>query len=199
MSRYFDFREWDFDEICHNLRERIAESKKPIPPKVMVHSVCIVFRQSESSYTYTHSLSYSWGYNSNYQNFKTREEAEKYIATCAWIEKLGDNFYIDIDEKRTYTDKNGKEVLYHYEIKESDYEQYADGNSYYEYSDEEKRLLSETLYNIEKARAYISAYDYCCDQCSFGEGRYEREVKEELKKFEKEYTEELPPDEDYDD
>lgn len=197
MGRYFDYRDWDLDEICNSLRERIAEAKVPIPPKVPVHSVSIVYRTSAESCSYTHSLSYSYIYERH--NFTTREEAEEYIDKCAWIKKLGDNFWVDLDEKDTYIDKEGNKVLRHYEIHESDYEQYADGEWHTEYSDEEKKLLSETLFTIERARAYMRAYDHCCDQCSFGEGRYVQEVKEELEQFEKEYTEELPPDEEYDD
>ena len=44
-------------------------------------------------------------------------------------------------------------------------------------------------------RVYLDVYDHCCDQCSFGNGHFSNELKEELEKFEKNYNEDYIPDE----
>lgn len=189
MGRYFDYSDWSLEELCNHIRDRIEESKKPIPPKVMKHSVSIVYRVGEGCYSYP-----TYGYFSypHMPDFKNRHEAEDYLDKCGWIEKKGDNFWVDTCEKQTYKDKDGNDVYYHYEIRESDYEAYEDDEFHTEYSDEEKQKLSEALYMIEKARVYMSVYDYCCDNGCFGHGDFSDELKEELEKFEKNFTEELP-------
>ena len=191
MGRYFDYREWDFEEICQNLRKRIYESKQPIPKKVMKHSVSILYRISKDCCTYPNT-----GWFSYMPEFKTVEDAEKYLESIPGIDKDG-GLWINFQSGKvdTYEDKNGIEVPCHYEIRENDYEVYEDGNYYTEYSDEEKEKLSETLYNIEKMRVYLDVYDHCCDQYSFGNGHFSNELKEELEKFEKNYNEDYIPDE----
>ena len=187
MGRYFDYSDWTLDEICMDIRRRIAESKETIPPKVMRHYVSIVYRTEHNCYTYSHYLYKSTDFNS-------RKDAEDYLAKCGWIKKIDDNFWVDIAEKETYKDPDGNPVLKHYEIREYDCEEYEDGEHHIEYSEEEKKALSQTLLAIETARAYMRAYDYTSDECGFGEGRYAQEVKEEIDKMTKEYTEELPED-----
>lgn len=189
MSRYFDYSDWDIEEVCNHIRERIFESKKTIPPKVMKHFVSIVYRTGESCYSYGCYGLYSYG---RMPEFETREDAEKFLDKCAWITKLGDNFWVEDRESRSYDTKDGKTVLCHYEIRESDYEVYEDGGDYIEYTDEEKKQLSDILYIIEKARVCMSVYDHCCDQGSLGGGSFSEELKEELDKFEKDFSEDLP-------
>lgn len=191
MGRYFDFREWDLEEICYSLRKRIAESKKPIPPKVKRHLISIIYRTDVNCYTYSNLKSlYS------ISDFKNRQEAIDFLNKFSWLTRTGDNSWEESSVRETYIDANGNEVKYHYEINEGDYEEYEDGESYFEYSNEEKEKLSEALHMIEKARVYINVYDHCCDQYSFGEGRFSDELKTELENFEKEYTENLSIEED---
>lgn len=195
MGRYFDYSDWNIEELCDHIRERIDESKKPIPPKIMKHSVSILYKVGETCYMYpTYNFGYGYG---DIPNFKTRQEAEDYISKCGWIEKKGDNFWIDSHSKETYKDKYGNEIRCHYEIKESDYEVYEDEEYHTEYSDEEKQKLSEALYMIEKARVYMRVYDYCCDHCHFGKGDFSNELNDELKVFESNFTEELPKNDDF--
>lgn len=189
MGRYFDYSEWNIDELCNHIRERIFESKKPIPKKVMKHYICIVFRTGENCYTYPNYGVFAYGY---IPEFKTRKEAEDYLAKHDWIERKGDNCWVEYNEVRYYDLKSGGSEQYHYEIRESDYEEYEDGENYIEYTEEEKNQLSEILYQIERGKVCMSVYDHCCDQGSFGGGSFSEELKEELEKFEKEYTEELP-------
>lgn len=184
MMRYFDIRDWDIEEMCDSLRERIAEAKKPLPKRVMKHSVSIILRTSPTSYQSPEPYFYR-------ERFQTREEAEKFMDKTPWIERTGDNSWIELGSRnhKTYIDKEGNEVPYHYEINEYDYETWEDDEYHIEYSDSEKKMLSETLYQIEKARIYMDVYDHCCDQGSFGEGHFAQELNERLKKFEEEYNE----------
>lgn len=193
MGRYFEYRDWDIEELCDSIRNRIADSKKIIPPIVKKQGVSIIFKTSENSYSYPHHFNYNYREN---KSFETKEECLKCLDNTAWVEKIGDNMWIDIQEKRTYTDKDGNEIPYHYEIHEYEYEQYEDGEHYTLYSDEEKKMLSDALYHIEKARIYMQVYDHCSDQGSFGKGSFSDELKEELDKFEKNYNEEPRKNED---
>ena len=191
MGSYFDYRDWDLQEICDSIREKIAESKKPIPPKVMKHDISIVYRISGVCCVY--STYHLCGYD--LPKFKTRQEAEDYLSKISWIKRTGENSWEEIPvREEPYIDENGNKINPHYEIRESDYEVYEDGEYYTLYSDEEKQKLSEALYMIEKARIYMQVYDHCCDQGSFGEGGFSDELKEEMDKFEKDFTEELPMD-----
>lgn len=179
MGRYFDYRDNDLEEICDSLRERINEFKKPIPPKKIKHQISILYKISDNSWRYPYSLlSRRYSYDGKYQEFKSKEEAEKFLNSVGWIKRKGDNCWIE---------ENPKDDGY-YEINEYDTEVYEDEETHTEYSEEEKKCLSDALYSIEKARAYIKAYDYCCDQGIFGEGRFSEEVEEELEKFYKNYV-----------
>lgn len=192
MGRYFDYRDWELDELCHSLRERISESKKPLPKKVMKHSVIVLYRTGEGSYMYPNWGWFSYG---NVPDFKSKDEAEKYLLDVCNFTKIGENMYEDNHKNQTYTNADGNVVNCHYVIRESDYEAFEDGEYHIEYSDEEKQKLSEALYMIEKARVYMSVYDHYCDQWSFGNGRFSNELKTELENFEKEYTEEISDEE----
>ena len=189
--RYFDIYDWKLDELVDNIRERIADSKRPIPPKVMRHCIMIVYKCGEDSYSYPNRGYFAYGV---VPEFTTRQEAEEYLNHCTGITRVGDNSWVEDGYNETYEKKDGSVENCHYMIRESDYEEYEDGEHHTEYSEEEKRLLSEALYNIEKSRVYMTVYDHCCDQYSFGGGGFSDELKEELEKFEKEYTEELPDD-----
>lgn len=192
---YFEYRDYEIEDMCNSIRERILESKKPLPPKVMNHYVSIRYRIGEGSYQYPHHGVFSWDVR---PEFKTRQEAEDYLNKISWLKKEGDNFWVEDTETSYYDCKDGSSVKYHYEIHEFDIEEYEDGNSHVEYSDSEKDMLSEALYHIEKARIYMQVYNHCSDQWSFGNGRFSDEVNEEMEKFEKEFTEELPEDYDID-
>ena len=189
--RYFDIYDWKLDELVDNIRERILESKKPLPKKVMRHLVIIVYRCGEGSYIFPNRGYFAHGV---VPEFKTRQEAEDYLNQCDGIIKIGDGAWVEDGYNDTYTKSDGTVERCHYTIRESDYEEYEDGEHHTEYGEEEKKMLSEALYNIEKARVYMRVYDHCCDQYSFGDNRFSNELKRELEKFEKEYTEELPED-----
>lgn len=187
MGRHFDYKDWELEEICNSIRERIADSKKVIPKKITKKGVNIIYRTSETSY--------QSGWNRlHYVNIEDKEQAEKYLNNCRWLIKIDENMWIDDCDKHTYTTKDGITIPCHFEIKEYDYECYEDGNDYVEYSDEEKQMLRETLYNIEKARVYLSVYDHCTDQYNFGHGDFSKELKKELEKFDTGFTEDLPPE-----
>lgn len=187
--RYFDIRDIDLEEICYNLRRRIKESKEPLPPKVMKHSVYIIYRYSESGYTFPNTGYFSYDI---IPDFKTYEEAEGYLEKCGGIVK-DEGLWVDEHVTEYYEDSEGKMIRCHYEIKESDSEVYEDGEYHYEYSGEEKLKLSEALYYIERARVYIDVYDRCCDNCSFGNGEFSKILNEEIRKFNKEYNEDFVP------
>lgn len=191
MGRYFDYSDWDIEELCNHIRERIYESKKPIPGKVMKHYVSIVYKVGEGCYQYS---GYGWFSYGNIPQFKTREEAEEYLDSIAWLTRTGDNSWIEEGRVRHYDTSDGKTERCHYEIRESDYEEYEDGEDHIEYTSDEKRYLSEILYNIEKARCCMDVYDHCCDQGSFGGGSFVKEFEEKISNFNKTYTEELPED-----
>lgn len=187
---YFDYNYWEIERLCNQIRERIRDSKKVIPPIVKKHAISIIYRTSENSYRYP--MYGPFAYNVR-PEFTTREEAEKYIESFDYVTKVSDNFYIDgIRCGETYETKDGQVVDCHYEILEYDYEEYEDGEHYVLYSDEEKKMLSEALRKIEEATVYMSVFDHCTDQGSFGDGSFSEELKEELDKFNKEFTEELP-------
>lgn len=190
--RCFDISEWKLDELTDNIRERIVETKVEIPPKVIKHGVSVRYKTGENNYRYP-----NWGYFTYDMTkvFKTREDYEKYLDSISYIEKTGDNFWVEIGEKNTYKDSDGNEIPCHYEIHEYDYETYEDDNSYIEYSEDEKKCLSEILYLIEKAKVCMRVYDHCCDNWSFGNGGFSKELKTEIEKFEKEYTEDIRNDE----
>ena len=190
--RYIELREWDIDYICNDIRERIAESKKPIPPKIIKHYISIVYKTGENSYIYP---SYGLFSYPHVPDFKSRQEAENFMNCISWLKRIGENSWEEIPVRDKYIDNNGNEINCHYMIRESDYEVYEDEESHTEYSDEEREKLSEALYIIEKAMSYIRAYDYCRDQYCFGNGGFVKELKEELDKFEKNFTEELPENE----
>lgn len=196
MASYFEYKDWDIEDLCDSIRERIHESKQPLPKKVMKHNVSIVFRIGEGSYQYP---SRGWFSYDIMPNFITRQDAEKYLDNMGWIKKVKDNFWVEDNETRYYETKNGDSVPYHYEVRESDYENWEDDEYHTEYSEEEKKTLSEALYWIEKARVYMRTYDHCSDQGCFGHGGFSNEVKEELERFEKEYSEELPSDYNFED
>lgn len=190
MGLYFEYRDWDIEDLCYSIRERLHKSKKPIPKKIWKHSVSIVYRTGENCYSYPN---YGWYQLSNLPDFNTREEAEKYLDSLKWLVREGD-IWIDEHERHTYITKDEKTIPYHYEIRESDYETWEDGNYYIEYSEEEKKALSDALYWVEKARIYMGTYDHCSDQGSFGDGRFSDELKRELEKFESSYTEDYSED-----
>lgn len=185
MGRYFEYRDWEIEDICNNIRKRIMDSKKPIPLKVKKYGVSIIYRTSETSY--------QSGWNRlHYVELEDKEQAIKFLDNCRWLVREGENMWVDDCEKHTYINKDGITIPYHFEIREYEYECYEDGNDYVEYSDEEKQMLRETLYNIEKARVYLSVYDHCSDQYSFGDGNFSNSSLSSLEKFEKEYSENLP-------
>ena len=184
MGKYFDYSDWQLEEICDNIRERLEDTKVPIPPKVKKHGINIVYKIGEGCYNYP-----NYGYFSYdiIPKFKIRKEAEDYLNQFSWLKRIDENNWEEIPPKDTYTDKNGSIHNCTYQIREYDYEEYEDGETYYEYTEEEKKKLTETLYFIEKARAYLKAYDYACDEYDFGEGRYVHNLNKELDKFEKEF------------
>lgn len=187
MGNYFDYRDWKIEELVDSLRETIAESKKPIPPKVTKHFIYIRYKIGEGRY--------SWGPNnywaSDHYEFKTREDAINFLNSKGWIERTGENMWIDKCYHNPYEDSNGNLVDSHYEIVECDNEVFEDGERHIEYTEEEKKLLSDALYQIEKARVYMRAYDNAMDNCSFGGGSFTECLKDELEKFENEYTESI--------
>ena len=195
MARWFDYSEWELDEVCNSIRERIRDSKHVLPPKVMRHYVSIMFRISESSYTNPSRIWFSYD---QLPHFETRQDAEKYLDSMSWLEKTGVNSWVEEGETRYYDTKDGDSVPVHYEIHENDIEEFEDGEEHVEYSDEEKQKLSEILYLIEKAKVCLDVYDHCSDQWSFGHGQFSEELKERLERFETEFTEELPQDYDED-
>lgn len=190
MGIYFDYSDWKIEELTNSIRERITEAKTPLPKKVMKHFICIRYRTGERCYSYGGGNEWIW----NHPEFKTREDAVKYIDKLGWVERIGDNMWVDSYSTDTYKDKDGNEVPCHYVIDEYDTEVYEDGDYHIVYTDEERKYLSEALHCIEKARAYMRAYDYASGKCGFGEGSYAETTSKELEKFENEYTEELPDD-----
>lgn len=192
MGRYFEYRDWELENICQNLREYIHVSRQPIPAKIKKHCVSILYREGETCYIYPN---YGWFSYGVVPEFKTREDAEKYLESLPDIKKI-DGLWVDVSRNEIYETSDGKKIPCHYIVRESDYEVYADDEYHIEFSEEEKQKLSEALYNIEKARVYLRVFDYCCDQSSFGEDRFSNELKEELDKFENNYNEDYIPDKD---
>ena len=187
MKYYHDISEWNIEELCNNIRERIAESKKPIPPKVKKHGVSIYQRTGEGCYRGTYHEFF------HFYPIKSREHAERILNSCSWLEKIGDNMWIEIGGAPEYYEcKDGTMKRNHYFIEEYDYEEYEDGKDHVEYSEGEIQALKDTLFNIEKGLAYMRAYDHAEDQGSFGGGAYVEYANDELEKFNEEYTEELP-------
>lgn len=194
VMKYFDFSEWTLDEIIESLRRRIYEASQPIPNKVMKHSVSIIYRLSESSYTYPNYGCLSFR---NLPKFADFNEAAKYLNSLEFLERDGENFWIEVGETDTYKDEDGRDIFRHYEINEYDYEEYEDGLQHTEYTEKEREKLSETLYMLEKLKVYLKVYDDCCDNYDFGNGTYAEEIEDAINKFENEYVEDLS-DLDYD-
>lgn len=190
MGRYFDYSDWKIEEISDSIRERLSEAKTLLPKKVMKHFISIRYKTGESSYCCGGGDEWMW----NHQEFKTREEAIDYIGKLGWIERIGDNMWINSYSHETYKNKDGYDVRCHYLIEEYDAEVYEDGEHHVEYTDEERGYLSDALYCIEKARVYMRVYDYASDKCGFGGGSYAEMTRKELEKFENEYSEELSDD-----
>ena len=191
MGRYFEYKDWEIESIANSIRERLEEARKPLPPKVMKHFITIHYKTGEGRYTY--SSSDSWMLK--HDEFLSREDAINFLNSKSWLTRIGDNAWVDDCRYETYETKDGKTERAHYEISESDCEQYADGEFHTEYCDEEIEYLSDALMCIEKARVYMKEYDSAEDNCSFGKGgSFKDRLKESLDKFENEYTESLPDD-----
>jgi hypothetical protein len=194
--RYFDLPEWRFDEIIETLKRDIKKSEQTIPDMVKKHFINIVFKTGENCYQFSHYI-----YNlCDLKELETRKEAEDLLNSLEWLERTGDNMWVDKNHgDETYTTSDGEVIPMHYEIRESDCMVYADGNWYVRYSQEEKDKLKETLYMLEKARIYLDVYDHCHDQSSFGEGRFSDELKKRLEEFEDNYEINLDEIDDSDD
>ena len=187
MRYYNDIHEWSIEELCHSIRERIAESKKPIPPKVKKHGVTIYYRLGEGSYRGSYNEFYHW------YPIESKEQAIDRLNKCSWLERIADNEWVEIGRASDYYEcKDGTMKRQHYFIEEYDYEEYEDGENHIEYSEGEIQALKDTLFNIEKGLAYMRAYDHAEDQGSFGRGAYVEYANDELENFNEKYTEELP-------
>ena len=183
MRYYNDIHEWSIEELCNSIRERIAESKKPIPPKVKKHGVTIYYRLGEFGYRGTHNEFF------HHYPIESREQAERILNGCSWLEKIEDNMWVEKGHASDYYEcKDGSMKRQHYFIEEYDYEEYEDGEHHTEYSEGEIQALKDTLFNIEKGLAYMRAYDHAEDQGSFGGGAYVEYANDELEYFNEYYT-----------
>lgn len=187
MGKYFDYRDWEIEELCNSLRVRIKEAQKPLPQKVVNHYVSIRQRIGDTCYTYPQYL-----YFPNQSSPKTREEAEKFLNSCDWLEKAGENKWIELNETRYYDTKDGGSEKYHLEVHEYDLEEYEDGEYHVEYANSEIESMKAALYAIEKARVYMELYDDFVDNYSFGEGRFAKACDIANDKFTKTFTLDLP-------
>ena len=176
MARHFDYSDWSIDEVCDDLRRRIREARKPLPKKVMKHYVNLIYVTGVGCGLYTHSL-YQHIQMSNPQ---TRKEYEDFLDNITWIERKSDNCWVEKGENQYYTDKSGNQVLYHYEIRESDHEVFEDDEFHYEYTEDEVNALIEALHTIRMGIGAMRAYDYCCDEGVFGKGSFITEYKENM-------------------
>lgn len=192
MGRYFDYSDWHLDELCEDLRKRISESKKPLPKKVRNRYVSIYYRIGEGSWMYPNT---GWFAHGTKPDFKSVKEAEEYLDSLPRFKKIGDNSWVEGENVEYYTCQDGTCVPKHYEVKESYCMEYEDGEGHIEYSKSEQKMLRKALYEIEKARVYMDVYDHCCDQWSFGEGHFSKELTKRLKEFEENYTEDFVEEE----
>lgn len=189
MGRYFDYSDWKIEEITNSIRERIHDSKQPIPKKIIKHFIQIRYKIGDGCYSWS-SNNWMW----EHDEFTNREEAITFLNKKSWIERTGENMWVDCCNNQTYTDKEGNVIPYHYEIEEYDSEIYEDGEYHTEYTDKEKNALSEALLCIEKARIYLKAFDRAENNASFGSDSFCEYLKEEFEDFFEHFTEELPED-----
>lgn len=184
MGRYFDYQDWRIEDIANSIRERLEEARTPLPPKVKKHRIIIRHKVGDGCYVIEPGE--SWMYE--HDEFTSRNEAIDYLNSLHWLEKVGDNAWVDIYS--TFGDKANL-----YEINEYDSEVYADEQYHIDYSQEEIKYLSDALKCIEKARVYMKEYDSAENNCSFGkDGSFKNNLEKSLEKFENEYTESLPED-----
>lgn len=172
MGMYFDFKDYEIEEMIQDLKNRIAETEKPLPKKVMRHNVCIVFRTDKDVYEYPRS-----GWFMHVPDFETRKDAEKFLARVPGMIRLGDDYWVLDGERREYEVAYGHKVFYHYEIRESDYEQFEDGQHHYEYTPEEVIALKRTLTSMEDGLRAMRLYDKCCEDGRFGNGEFVEEMR----------------------
>lgn len=179
MGRCFEYRDYEIERMCEDLVRRLIDAKKPIPPKIKKHCVSIRFRTGEGCFSYP-----NYGWFSHLPEFKSWDDAEKFLGKLPDMFRMKPNFWVEEGETRTYETKDGARVLYHYEIHEYDYEEYEDGEYHTEYTPEEIERMKETLKIIDKARVYMKAYDYACDECDFGGGSFDKVMDEHLTNYE---------------
>lgn len=197
MGRYFEYRDCDIEDMCNSLIRKLIDAKihNPLPPKVKKHAVVIRFKTGECCFSFP-----SYGWMTKLPEFKSYDDAERFLNRTTGLFKMGANFWVDEGETRSYPTSDGPKVLYHYEIQEYDYEGFEDGNYYTEYTPEEIKHMEETLAIIDKARVYMRAFDYAEDESTFGKGAYSKTLNEYLKNYEEidfENIEELAADVDY--
>lgn len=179
MGRCYDISSMELDRMCNDIIRRLIESKEPIPPKVKKHAVAIRFKVGENCFSFP-----NYGWFAHLPEFKNVGEAERFLSRIPDMMKIGDNFWVEGYEKRTYKTSNDERIQYHYEIHEYDYEEFEDGEYHTEYTEEEIEKLKETLVIINKARTYMRAYDYAEDDSVFGNGQYVRLLDEKFKYYE---------------
>ena len=185
-----EYKDWVIEEIANSIREQLEEARKPLPKKITKHFITIRNIVGEGRYIYNCANEWMWMHD----DFTTVDEAVDFINRKEWLERIGENMWVDTMCYDTYIDKDGNTIPNHYEIHEYDAEVYEDGECHTEYTEDEIKDLSEALYHIEKARVYMRNYDNAYSHWCFGNGCFHNKLSEELDKFEKEYTENLPED-----
>jgi hypothetical protein len=160
---HFGFNQYHLGDIADSIEREIERATGPKPPLVTKEcvSVCRVVSDSCKSY-----LSYHYPtFNSALRDFMRPEDYEVLVRTDNMVRVKG---------------KGDGQI---YEVHHGTYEEYEDGGSYPNYTEETIKEFRNAIDILRRAEIYAQRVDYLISGDD-GEESFHSRLKEELKKYE---------------
>ena len=162
---HFDYAQYKIGDIADSIEQEIELATGPKPPLITKEyvSVCRIIDEHSKSY-----LGYNYRtFNSALKDFTNPDDYEVLLREKDMVRVRG---------------KVDNQI---YEVRNGTYEEYEDGGSYPEYSDETIKELRNGVELLRKAEIYAQRIDWfiCGDD---GEETFHKRLKEDLEKYEKE-------------
>lgn len=158
---YFDYNQYKINDIIDSIERILKDAIKPKPP--------IVKKEGIAVYKYGKIKNINCkDYCPNY-NFIHLESARHYF------EKEGFKI-IDISD-RNFIAQNSENVQY--EIRKFEYEEYADGNTYLDYSKDTINEFKNAIKILKQALIYVDRIDWLISGDD-GEEEFHKRLKDEL-------------------